>query len=220
MHTPQFITFTGADDYTGIDDMQALSRDYPVEFGILFSPTRQGSGRYPSLSFVERLHSAKLSLAAHVCGGHSRGLITTGHIEPLQSLLTSGLFNRVQVNTADAKASPAAIRDWTQAFNLLPILQSRGEDRFPESRDVTWLFDRSGGRGTLATVWPVESDTQRLVGFAGGLGPDNVADAVRTIGRANHRYYIDMESRVRDSNDHFDIGICRAVCESVYGRRA
>ncbi|WP_454909583.1 hypothetical protein [Variovorax gossypii] len=50
MNTPQFTTFTGADDDTCIDEMQALSRDYPVEFGILFSPTRQGSGKYPYIS--------------------------------------------------------------------------------------------------------------------------------------------------------------------------
>ena len=48
MRKPEFITFTGADDHTDVRDMVALSKLYPIEWGILFSISRQGTDpRYP-----------------------------------------------------------------------------------------------------------------------------------------------------------------------------
>ena len=43
------LTITGPDDKTDIDTLLQLSQYYPfVEWAILYSPTRQGSERYPS----------------------------------------------------------------------------------------------------------------------------------------------------------------------------
>ncbi len=79
---PFRITFTGADDQTSIQDMLALVKDYPmVEFGILFSPKRTGTARYPSLEWLEREvfpNAENLALAAHLCGGDSKEVLETG----------------------------------------------------------------------------------------------------------------------------------------------
>jgi phosphoribosylanthranilate isomerase len=55
----------------------------------------------------------------------------------------------------------------------------------------------------------------RPVGYAGGIGPDNVVDIIKRINAAGP-YWIDMESKIRTDN-WLDLKLCRAVCEAVYG---
>ena len=216
MSKPEFITLTGADDATSIDGMLALASQYPIEWGILFSPARQGTGRYPSLAFMKKVTNAGLLLAAHVCGDYSRLLIDSGNLPDLEPLLSTGRFRRVQINTANP-ASPQRVMEWARTLGIRPILQSRMEKDFPASRSVHWLFDRSGGRGIQAQVWPIEHDPERIVGFAGGISPRNAAERVAILESHAERYWIDMESGIRDALDRFDLEACRMVCEAVYG---
>lgn len=82
MTLPTFITFTGADDETDIAKMLELSELYPIEWGILFSPTRRGSPRYPSIDWVTELRvNGPARLSAHLCGGYSRDVLDRGHTE-------------------------------------------------------------------------------------------------------------------------------------------
>jgi len=215
---PEFITFTGADDQTDVSGMCALAADYPVEWGILFSPKRQGTGRYPLT--VGRFTNMGLQLAAHLCGGDARDVIENG--ESQWDELLENCFARAQINTADPKVQPALIKEWADRLALRAILQCRGE--FPDVRAVDVLFDASGGRGIEPTSWPKPA-IGRLNGYAGGLNPANVGNAVQKIaarfahGCSGATYWIDMESGVRDEHDRFDLAKCRAVCEAVYGVR-
>lgn len=216
---PKFITFTGVDEFTPVDGLLDLAGEYPVEFGILFSPSRQGSGRYPPLYSLARLWMKSLHLSAHICGDYSRELITNGDFPALELLIERN-FDRVQVNTADPTVDPDRIWAWANRFGRRAILQTRNPDVFPSSTSVDWLFDASGGRGILPSAWPNPHPTSgAMVGYAGGLGPDNVAAAVEAIGRIPGPYWIDMETGVRDENDRFDLRKCWAVCEAVYGVR-
>jgi len=54
----------------------------------------------------------------------------------------------------------------------------------------------------------------RMVGYSGGIGPENVASVIERIA-ADGPYWIDMESKVR-TDDWFDLSLCREVCEIVY----
>lgn len=66
MSKPEFITFTGVDINSNLDRMVMLSSRYPIEWGVLFSPDRQGKPahrRYPPHSFVELILDADLSLS-------------------------------------------------------------------------------------------------------------------------------------------------------------
>lgn len=220
---PKLITFTGADDSTDVEQMMSLSLDYPVEFGILFSPQRTGHGRYPSERWVSKLievvgDSGLLTLSAHICGAYSRELLGTSELAALEPILRSGAFNRVQINTADPSAfdKRETLFLWGLRRGLATILQSRDSQRFPPGSTVSWLFDQSGGRGTSPEGWPTAPE-ESYVGFAGGLKPENVAEAVRHIGTRQKHYWIDMESGVRDERDHFSISKCRQVCEAVFG---
>ena len=74
--TPDHITFTGVGHQTSIQAMAELSRQYPFEWAMLFSPKRQGNDpRYPDLATMQKLllHPDRhgLRMAAHLCGDYS-----------------------------------------------------------------------------------------------------------------------------------------------------
>lgn len=208
---PEFITFTGVDDDTDPAGLVQLANDYPVEFGLLFSPKRQGlEPRYPKLSTIAWLvQELPLRYAAHLCGGDARAWLDEDRCEhDLRG------FQRVQINTANPNIQPSLIGNQAAKRNLRAILQCRGD--FPHVASVDVLFDASGGRGIEAKAWPAAARTT-FCGYAGGLKPENVAEAVRIIGQQGVRYWIDMESGVRDERDRFSLEKCRAVCAAVYG---
>lgn len=216
--TPQFITFTGVDNDTDPAGLVQLADDYPVEFGLLFSPKRQGNEpRYPLLTMIEWFVSElPLRWSAHLCGADARSVLEGGQ-SPHDRLLAKH-FQRAQVNTADPTVQPSAIGNWAARLDIRAILQCRGE--FPRVASVDVLFDVSGGHGVKPASWPVAVHST-FCGYAGGLNPANVALAVAAIGQFSaERYWIDMESGVRDERDRFSLEKCRAVCEAVYGKVA
>lgn len=211
---PAFITFTGVDDATDPTDLVALAEDYPIEFGLLISPRKQSlHPRYPTLTNIEWLISElPLAFAIHLCGAAAREVIELGTSQH-DDLMP--FVDRVQINTADHNVHPHLIGVWAAQRNVRAILQAR--DNFPKIAPVDVLFDASGGRGIMPAEWP-HAVKSTFCGYAGGLRPDNVAAAVEIIGfRTGQRYWIDMESGVRDENDLFSIAKCREVCEAVYG---
>ncbi len=215
---PDFITFTGADDETSIADMVALAADHPVEFAILFSESREGTSRYPTMEWMEGLMDVDLKLAAHVCGSWASEIVETG-----KSSIAARLswFDRIQVNTA-VPLDIGLICDLGKQVSDLAgrevpvILQTR--DTFPEDDRVQWLFDASGGRGLSPAAWPAPPVNPSVrIGYAGGLGPDNVQAALQQL-PAGRNAWIDMETCIRNGRDEFDIGLCRDVCEKAYHR--
>lgn len=210
---PKFITFTGVDDQTPLLGLQVLCDTHPVEFAVLLSAERHGKGRYPSLDFVEQLAQVPgLRLAAHLCGAWALEFAETGTVTGVEELLLR--FGRIQINTS-RYVDPVRAAAWGRQYLANIIVQCRGP--FPDNRDVTWLFDCSGGRGVLPPHWPSQ-DNAVLVGYAGGLGPATVTQAVRDINRAGARnYYLDMESGVRNCDDRFDLGLCHQVVHQVFG---
>lgn len=70
--------------------------------------------------------------------------------------------------------------------------------------DCVPFYDTSHGGGILPDRWPrpeydfiVSNGLQ--VGFAGGLGPENLAEQIKLIAKAagKNKFWIDMETRVR-----------------------
>lgn len=218
MLKPAFITFTGADDKTRPMDLVDLSREFPAtEFGILFSKSRACYPRYPSLPWIGRLEGRGLRLAAHICGSWASE-IASGKGTEIDHLL--GSFQRVQVNIGP-DVDPAVIRSWADrvcdlvGHQIEPILQCRG-DAFPADRRVSWLFDRSGGRGTVPGTWPQPAPQGVKFGYAGGMSPKNIRSILAELPEAPEAW-IDMESGVRNGTDEFDPDLCARVCEVAYG---
>lgn len=212
---PQFITFTGVDAWTDPAELLELSALYPIEWGLLFSPQRQGvDPRYPALDVIHGLvQELPVRWAAHLCGADARSVITTASSQ--HDRLLTDFFQRSQINTNDPGALPTVIAHWAERVNVRAILQCRSY--FPRVSATDMLFDASGGRGVVPSDWPAPVHTT-FCGYAGGLNPGNVAQAVGVIGSRADRYWIDMESGVRDELDRFSASKCRAVCEAVYGR--
>ena len=214
---PLHVTFTGLDAETQAADMVALSRDFPIEWGILLHPAREGAGRYPPLAHIQSVLTLDLQFSAHLCGAYAREVSRGGRLPAvIVSLLDR--FRRIQVNTAERGLVPEAIARFAARFGARAILQCRGFERFPDDDHVDWLFDRSGGRGVLPERWPVPGPSAKFVGYSGGLGPSTVENALAAI-KLQHPgsvpFWIDMEGGVR-TDDAFDISKCRSVCEAVY----
>jgi hypothetical protein len=204
---PEFITFTGADDETDVDGMVALAARYPVEWGILHSLSRYGVPRYPR--HPERFEGRGLRLAAHLCGGFSRDIMEGEVYGRVPGNIFAG-FQRVQVNHREP--NEFSIADFSRHVRLPCIAQTR--TGFPDGSLIGWLFDASGGHGIAPASWPRHPGGGRLVGYAGGIAPENMRETIAAIA-ATGPYWLDMESGVR-SGDRFDLAKCRAVCEAVY----
>ena len=205
---PDFITFTGIDDRTLVEGLEALSARYPIEWGVLLDPAQQGKvPRFPAEQTIARVAQSGLRLAAHLCGAHTEALRDR---EPSHAPLALACFGRIQINSHTVSVVDAS--RFGATIGRRCILPCTG-DRFPDADDVDWLHDLSGGRGQATSAWPPYPG--RLAGYAGGIGPDTAAAAVAAIG-ADGPYWIDMETRIR-TDDWLDLELCAQVCRAVYG---
>lgn len=86
---------------------------------------------------------------------------------------------------------------------------------FAAGLKVAALFDTSGGAGQLPLSWP-KPIAAFPCGYAGGLGPDNVAEQLRSIARVCQQpFWIDMERNVRSFDDQdLDLTAVRRVLYS------
>ena len=212
------VTITGADDGVDIGVLIALSRHFPfVEWGILFSESRQNEPRYPSAAWLSELcrQGHRLRLSMHLCGKYAR--------ETLVGIATWvdgwSVFQRVQVNGYTPPQyflTTVAVR---QPFEF--ILQVRSEEHLQAAAHevgmmpkASILFDPSGGRGIETFKWPERPFGVRM-GYAGGIKPSNVEDVLKDIGPVPDGTWVDMESGVRDGNDHLDFAKVNEVLEKV-----
>lgn len=219
------VTLTGVDEHTPLDAVVDLSERFPfVEWGVLYSPNRAGKeGRYPAvenaLRILQELREHGVSTAVHLCGG---GVIGALGGRDANALALADLAGRVQLNFNQARK--ALDLGTVDAFaNRLgkPVITQHNKANETVHFHLTSpfhqvLFDASGGRGTRPDQWPAVLPGIRC-GFAGGLGPENVANEIDRIADASHGYpfWIDMESSLRDREDRFDLGICEEVLTAV-----
>jgi len=203
------VTITGADNKTEVDMMVEITKQYPfVEWGILFSPKRIGEERYPDMLWLDFLADAfnkdPLPLSAHLCGGYTREMLSgnsTYHINHLEIFSRRQLNFNASRNRADLNAFFGLLE--RQDFNF--ILQQNfsnlivcEEARKRNLKNVAFLYDSSGGRGTIANEWKKPFDGF-FTGYAGGLSPDNLADELKKIEQVcgDAEIWIDTETRVR-----------------------
>jgi hypothetical protein len=212
---PLFIAFTGADDPTHLPAMTALSRRYPIEWGMLLDPAQEGSALFPDGDARAALLGASgLRWAAHVCGEQAR-LIADA---PDAATIPLHGFTRVQVNHGFTGSTRQQIENTVQfgrSRGLRAMLQCLGA--FPEEPRLDWLFDVSFGRGSRPGAWPLLKQGGAFCGYSGGIGPANAAETIaRLAAPAGASYWIDMESGVC-TDGKFDVAKCEAVCRSVFG---
>lgn len=199
------ITVTGADENTPLDALADLARD--AEIGLLYTAAPEGRNRYPSR---EWLHRAALLLegqfALHVCGRAARAELLEGGLRRL----THGAA-RVQVNGRVEPRELASIGARLRGQTVITQHTDANDGLRIESLDNhALLVDQSGGRGVSPDAW-LKPRTEKTVGFAGGLGPDNLLSELPRIAAVTEPgWWVDMEGKLR-TNDWFDVEKARCA---------
>jgi len=223
-----------------------------VEWGILASSnnTYRGGGtfRYPSPKWIGDLQAiaettgALPNLSLHVNGHWIRELLMGRFVIPAELL---DCFARMQLNFHAERnpCDPEPFAHRLMAIGKDFIFQFDGEKgnaHFDAACEYEvgrcfGLFDVSGGAGILPQKWPKPiyidaypgehgEGVERwgYHGYAGGLGPENLAEQIPLILEAaagtEHTQagpiWIDMETRVRSDNDRqFDLQKVRRCLE-------
>lgn len=222
------VTITGADDTTDPKDLLLLWDEFPfVEFGILVGSS--SGPRFPTVEWIHRLVDVReqsgnlMRLSLHVCGRFLRE-IAAGK-SSLGEVIGPRLaaFQRVQLNWHGERQLPSVGENVLSAFCKLDgfgwnpqlIFQFDGVNDHlwqPAARRFACagLFDRSHGAGVVPGEWP-QCSQEIPCGWAGGLGPDNLAAEIPRIDAKAWKavdYWIDMETKVR-SDDDLDLCIGR-----------
>lgn len=229
------VTMTGADDGTKIDEMVALWREFPfIEWGILIGST--AGDRFPSDEWIVALVEAKITtmntmpLSLHLCGSVLREIASTGK-SSLGKRFGSHLlgFQRCQLNWHGEKQPYGTGEKVLSAFCEMGVAEWDVEIIFQLDgvNDELWLpagrrfacsglFDMSHGAGVLPRAWP-KSRQDIACGWAGGLGPDNLAVELPKIAECAYPirdYWIDMEAKIRsDGGKRFCLDRVRACAE-------
>lgn len=206
-----FITFTGIDDNTDLYAVDALAR-LGVEFGILLTNDPEGRKRYPNKAQIKAASIALgVRLAVHVCGKTARADALNGVYDRILHRV-----GRIQVNGI---VTTPELHGFIRQFPDQQIITQYGKGNnslayadTPDGRHAL-LVDDSAGNGQSPTHWNAPGPlVGKSVGFAGGLGPDNIATELPRIRAvAGPGWWVDMESKLRDADDWFSLERCADV---------
>ncbi|MCZ7860839.1 hypothetical protein O9X98_05430 [Agrobacterium salinitolerans] len=223
-------TFTGVDSKTDLSRVAELSALYPfLEFGVLLSRTPEDKDpRYPAFAEIERIVetlSGKSKLALHVCGravGEFVRIPEDGDYlgRDIENLVGAGI-GRIQLNFNFERAglslrelNGAVLRTGAKVITQHFLANSAVSEGISE-RNHHVLYDASGGRGVVAAGYE-KPFAGKYTGYAGGIGPENVVEAVTAIQAVigDNDVWIDMESRIR-TDGYLDLDKCEKVAASI-----
>ena len=220
----EIVTFTGIDESTPYDAIKRLTGKSPFcEFAILAGTMSGSHPRFPAVDTVEHWRTYakenQIRSAIHLCGNYARNACSDN---PRQAAALASGFGRVQVNLppADRKTNATRIEAFAERIETTVILQHDGAWHTAPggwTGRIEHLFDRSAGRGLCAIEgWPSPpKNTERRVGYAGGIDPETIDQALQFAGRfPNSQLWLDMESGVR-TNDRFNVDAVEAICERI-----
>lgn len=205
------VTLTGADERTDIHRLVKLTQDHPyLEIGLLYTATPEGRNRYPSLEWLQTASRAMPGRCAiHICGTGARQQLRDGALARVV-----GNAWRVQVN---GSVHPDEVQGLAKRVPIL-ITQHNDKNRGLANARIAvnhrLLVDGSGGTGRSPERW-ARPTTHLQVGFAGGLGPDNIQTELAKIHAvAKGRYWIDLEGKLR-TDDWFDVALCERFLQEL-----
>lgn len=216
---------TGADNSIEPVELVYLSKQYPfVEWGILLSESKMGADRFPTLPWLRRLAEVQrehnLNLSAHICQQWCRDVFNENKMTVATALADIWpIFQRVQLNFSPYEVGTAfvdkVLTQYPEKQFIFQVGKKNRDSLFAYSvnsgANIACLFDRSGGKGVVPASWPkVREDV--LCGYAGGLGPETIAEEIEKISEVvgEKEIWIDMESRIRNKDlatgkDFFDL---------------
>lgn len=219
------VSITGADDRVPVSALADLAQEYPfVEWALLYLPGGEGRPRNPTRAWREAFFDAGMlaQSAVHLCGEKAMHELLKGQLpadvlraDRLQLNVNSRgqVFTQAQVLEifqAALAQGPHVILQYHEGtaeavHKLLATLTC--EDRMR----VGVLLDGSKGRGIVPERWEVPAELGcTYLGFAGGLGPENITQVAKEVAVFGRDHWLDMESGVRTDNQ-FDLDKCRQV---------
>lgn len=239
------VTLTGADDTVQMKDLIALSNEFPfVEWGILISNhvDDRKRPRFPSWNWLKDMPNYEGgNFSLHICGSYLLDIWQMG-IMPFNSRYEVDLqakFSRAQLNfhgdaiekddgidgegypTLSFALSTDNDSDWEFIVQLDDVnnwvLDELKKDH-PRLK-LSGLYDCSHGAGIKPDKWPVPNSNWK-VGYAGGLGPDDLEEDIKAILEVagDQPIWIDMETKIRsfvNGKDIFDLDKCRVALEKA-----
>ena len=215
MTGPRLVTITGIDVHTDLARAKDLCSRYPLEFAMLCDPEREGHNtRVPEAAFAAVLgeHFARHELAFHLCGGYSEQALRLD-IAPLDAAFGFSRVRRLQVNAPDYTPDDYACLRRLGAETGCTVIAQNTAPTIPFVDGVLFLDDQSAGRGKVPAARAAPDPRYEIgvddaiVGYAGGLSPQNLAAQLREIDHINSAvpFWIDAASGVRDANNRLDL---------------
>lgn len=211
------VTFTGIDLWTDLQRLSDISQKHPyVEFGLLLSKDWQENGpRFPDPDIIWKLaniwSNQPFHLSLHLCGELAIAA-AKGDYTIFDTMIAPNLFSifeRVQLNL-DSKSMFDVLHRMSKTdkevivqMRTAALCQQFLEGGRPDG--MSYLIDFSGGRG-LDTPVEIVNVPGIHIGYAGGIGPENVEAKLRTLldYPSDGEFWIDMETRVR-TEEKFDL---------------
>lgn len=231
----RFVTLTGVDASPSFDGLCELAGRYPyAEFGLSYSKSQAGTGRYPPRKWMESLALRArtipgLNLSLHVCGEAIGDLLMgKDHVSELALL-----FPRIQVNFLAERHALISVRKLLKRLPGTTVITQHTDAseslwrELAERPNHVVMFDTFGRRGLGSQRWQaplkkIESGwsfkaIDPLCGYAGGLGPDNVAKHLRLIADATRHsaFWLEMEGKLLGGVDRFDMRRAKKCLDAV-----
>jgi phosphoribosylanthranilate isomerase len=236
MKNLHLVSFVGVDEHTNLPDLSDNSsfiEDVGVEWSVLFSDSKsiRNYVRYPSYEFCKNflkvvpanIHSLR---SLHLCGSViNRYLKQESDVIELCQPASRIQLNLNINNYTEAEYEELAeniVFVATKYGHHVIMQQNKTKEKFMNvfTGKATFTFsllhDSSGGFGREITS-VVSPSSLTDTGYAGGINPDNVkniVDLIESNNPQNIRYYIDMESGVRENN-LFSIKKCHQVIQNL-----
>lgn len=166
-------------------DVEAANRLCPQYIGFVFAPK---SKRYVS---PQRARELKRLLTP---GIQAVGVFVNEAPEHIAQLLAKGIIDAAQLHGGESPEYVASLRQLTQAplFQAFSIAGPEDIQAAQESK-ADWVLLDSGPGGTgSAFDWALLEEIRRPYFLAGGLTPQNVAQAVASL----HPYGVDVSSGI------------------------
>ncbi len=235
------ITCSGANEFTCIDDLFALHREFPcVEFGIQVSGKKCGfdSKRFAWLQDLKEqilISGINLNLALHLNQDWVDEFCDGNIVPELQELLSwknaqgAPMFQRVQLNFKIGRNEitpiPTELEAQMMRFPHLRFILSYNAANALLIKEIyhrhnvifDLLFDESFGEGIAPDCRqkPVFDDI--VQGYAGGLSPENVAEELQKIALLSPKalIFIDAEGKLKGYNGHFSYAKARDFVAST-----
>jgi len=215
----------GIDDRVNVSDLISLSREYEVEWGILYdakhSPDRK---RFPSIewinNFLFKTHGQGMNTSIHLCG---KAVLDFADNEPNIMYLVQH-FDRVQLNfnakLSEKRNNLDKIVEAANSSDKQIIIQYNKQNkdylnRFDLSK-IHVLLDASGGYGRTPSSWENIGRFGAFVGYAGGIHPFNARNVLYAVSQVSTSdFWLDLESGARDDDNRFSLDKAESILKTL-----